>query len=90
MQPIGLVKRIALANHPSQKDKGSFMDCDWKVLYQNGMIKLVNEQFLSGIDIYFSNGHTDGLMHPIISDGNKTLFYGSDIFPTSAHIQSHG
>ena len=79
-------KNWALANHPSQKDQGSFMDCDWKVLYQNGMIKLVNEQFLSGINIYFSNGHTDGLMHPIISDGNKTLFYGSDIFPTSAHI----
>ena len=25
-------------------------------------------------------------MHPVISDGNKTLFYGSDIFPTAAHI----
>ena len=79
-------KNWNLANHPNQKDQGSFMDWDWEVLYQNGMIKLVKEQFLPGIDIYFSNGHTDGLMHPIISDSNKTLFYGSDIFPTVAHI----
>ena len=79
-------KNWNLANHPNQKDQGSFMDWDWKVLYQNGMIKLVKEKFLPGIDIYFSNGHTDGLMHPIISDSNKTLFYGSDIFPTVAHI----
>ena len=40
------------------------------------MIKLVDEKFLDGIDIYFTHGHTDGLMHPIISDGNKKLFYG--------------
>ena len=25
-------------------------------------------------------------MHPIISDGVQTLFYGADIFPLSAHI----
>jgi len=25
-------------------------------------------------------------MHPIISDGNKTIFYGSDLFPTVTHI----
>ena len=25
-------------------------------------------------------------MHPIVSDGNQTIFYGSDLFPTAAHI----
>ena len=25
-------------------------------------------------------------MHPIVSDGNRTIFYGSDLFPTAAHI----
>ena len=50
------------------------------------MIKLVKDQFLPGIEIYFTQGHSDGLMHPVIFDGNKILFYGSDIFPTAAHI----
>lgn len=79
-------KNWRLANHPNQKDRGSFMERDWKVLGQNNMIHLVNDKFLPGIDIYFTKGHTDGLMHPIISDSKKTLFYGADIFPTAAHI----
>jgi glyoxylase-like metal-dependent hydrolase (beta-lactamase superfamily II) len=76
----------ALANQPSVKDQDSFISQDWEVLEKNNMIKLVDEQFLDGIDIYFTHGHTDGLMHPIISDGNKKLFYGADIFPTHAHL----
>ena len=76
----------ALANQPSVKDKGSFISQNWEVLEKNNMIKLVDEQFLDGIDIFFTHGHTDGLMHPIISDSNKKLFYGADIFPTHAHL----
>ena len=79
-------KNWNLANHTSQKDQGSFMECDWEVLAQNNMIMLVKDKFLPGLEIYFTEGHTDGLMHPVISDGNKTLFYGADIFPTAAHI----
>ena len=77
-----------LANHPSQKDAGSFMEDDWKVLSENGMVEIVDghESFIEGIDTYLTYGHTKGLMHPIISDGVQTLFYGADIFPLSAHI----
>ena len=77
-----------LANHPSQKDAGSFIEYDWKVLAQNEMINIIdgNESFISGIDCYLTHGHTAGLLHPVISDGSQTLFYGSDIFPLAAHI----
>jgi len=77
-----------LANHPTQKDAGSFMEHDWKVLAENGMVEIVDghESFIEGIDSYLTYGHTKGLMHPVISDGVQTLFYGADIFPLSAHI----
>ena len=77
-----------LANHPSQKDSGSFIEHDWKVLAENGMIETLNgnEPFIKGIDSYITQGHTAGLLHPMISDGTKTLFYGADIFPLAAHI----
>ena len=77
-----------LANHPSQKDSGSFIEHDWKVLAENGMIETVNgnEPFIKGIDSYITQGHTAGLLHPMISDGTKTLFYGADIFPLAPHI----
>ena len=77
-----------LANHPSQKDAGSFLEDDWKVLLESGMIEIISgkEPFIEGLEIFLSYGHTLGLMHPIISDGNKTIFYGSDLFPTVTHI----
>ena len=77
-----------LANHPSQKDSGSFMEIDWKVLAENGMIEIVDgyESFIDGIEPYLTYGHTTGLMHPVISDVNQTIFYGADIFPMVAHI----
>ena len=77
-----------LANHPSQKDAGSFMEIDWKVLAENGMIQIVDgkESFISGISTYLTYGHTAGLLHPVITDGNQSIFYGADIIPMVAHI----
>jgi len=77
-----------LANHPSQKDSGSFMEIDWRVLAENGMIQIVDgkESFIDGIEPYLTYGHTTGLMHPIISDGDKSVFYGADLIPMAAHI----
>ena len=77
-----------LANHPSQKDAGSFIEHDWKVLAENQMIEIVDgkEPFIEGIETIVTHGHTPGLLHPIVSDGSNKLFYGADIFPMVAHI----
>ncbi len=77
-----------LATSPSEKDQGSFMEADWKVLAENGMIQFVHkeESFLPGIDIMFSHGHTLGQMHPIIRDESNTLIYCGDLIPMAAHI----
>ena len=77
-----------LANHPSQKDAGSFIEHDWKVLAENQMIEIIDgrEPFIEGIETIITHGHTPGLLHPIVSDGSNKLFYGADIFPMVAHI----
>ena len=77
-----------LANHPSQKDAGSFIEHDWKVLAENQMIEIIDgrEPFIEGIETFVTHGHTPGLLHPIVSDGFNKLFYGADIFPMVAHI----
>ena len=64
------------------------MEENWKVLAENQMIKIVNGEniFIDGIDVHLTYGHTEGLMHPVISDENNTLFYGADIFPMASHI----
>ena len=77
-----------LANHPSQKDAGSFIEHDWKVLAENQMIEIIDgrKPFIEGIETIVTHGHTPGLLHPVVSDGSNKLFYGADIFPMVAHI----
>ena len=77
-----------LANSPTEKDRGSYLEENWAVLAGNNMINYVKdrEEFLPGIKIFISNGHTTGMMHPIISDNSKTLFYAADIFPMASHL----
>ena len=77
-----------LANNPSKKDSGSFMIQDWKVLEENAMLRIINgeKQFIDGIEFRLTNGHTNDLLHPIISDTSNTIFFGSDIFPLTSHI----
>jgi len=76
------------ANSPNEKDQGSFMQDDWAVLAENDMINYVNDfsQFLPNIDLIISNGHTPGMILPVISDANNTLIYCADLIPTAAHI----
>jgi len=77
-----------LANSPSEKDRGSYLAENWSVLAENGMIEYVTDrkEFLPGIEIMLTYGHTIGMMHPLIKDGNNTVFYAADIFPMAAHV----
>ena len=78
----------ALANSPSEKDRGSYLAENWAVLAENGMIECVKDRegFIPGIEIMLTYGHTTGMMHPLIKDGDNTVFYAADIFPMAAHV----
>jgi glyoxylase-like metal-dependent hydrolase (beta-lactamase superfamily II) len=77
-----------LANSPSERDQGSFLEDDWSVLAQNGMIELVDgkEPFLPNIEIELSYGHTIGMMLPKLTDSSETIMYMADLIPMAAHI----
>jgi len=77
-----------LANSPSEKDQGSFMEADWSVLAENGMSKIVDgkESFLPEITMEMSYGHTTGMMLPKIQDSSNTIVYMADLIPMAAHI----
>lgn len=81
-------KNWAVANSPSEKDQGSFMSDDWKVLEKNNMINFIKEKVspFPNIKFLFSDGHTPGMMVPIIQDDNTSLVYCADLVPTSNHI----
>lgn len=77
-----------LANHPSEKDRASYLPENWRVLAENGMVEIVDgeEEFIPGIGLFVAQGHTAGQQLPRISDGQRTLFFGGDLFPTVAHL----
>ena len=92
MPNTGYLKKIGNFKSPKSKRCGSFIEHDWKVLAENQMIEIIDgrEPFIEGIETIITNGHTPGLLHPIVSDGYNKLFYGADIFPMVAHIPIPG
>ena len=77
------------ANSPTEKDKGSYRLENWEVLAENEMFTFLDgeEEFIAGIQIRITHGHTPGQMHPLLSDGKTTLFFGNDLFPTQLHFR---
>ena len=77
------------ANSPTEKDKGSYRLENWEVLAENEMFTFLDgeEEFISGIQIRITHGHTPGQMPPLLSDGKTPLFFGNDLFPTQLHFQ---
>ena len=77
------------ANSPTEKDKGSYRLENWEVLAENEMFTFLDgeEEFIAGIQIRITHGHTPGQMHPLLSDGETTLFFGNDLFPTQLHFR---
>ncbi|MFQ6616408.1 MAG: MBL fold metallo-hydrolase [Fidelibacterota bacterium] len=77
-----------LANHPSEKDRASYLSQNWQALAENGMIHLVDgkEEFIPGVRLFIAQGHTAGQQLPRLSDGTRTLFFCGDLFPTAAHL----
>jgi len=77
-----------LANHPSEKDRASYLSENWQVLAENGMMQIMagEQEWIDGIRLEIVNGHTLGQQLPVVSDGTTTLLYGGDLFPMKAHI----
>ena len=77
-----------LANNPNRREKASFLPENFVPLHEHGQLNLVEEEceLLPGIDIKIFNGHTVGQIIPFIRFNNKTIVFGADLFPSTAHI----
>ena len=57
-------------------------------IQQSGHLNLIDKEIelYPGFSIMICNGHTPGLMLPVININGKTLIYTGDLIPTIAHI----
>jgi glyoxylase-like metal-dependent hydrolase (beta-lactamase superfamily II) len=76
------------ATHPSEKDRASFLDDDFKILESSGNLKKLSgpAELFPGIEILVMYGHTPGMQLVKISDNEATLLFAADLIPTASHI----
>ncbi len=77
-----------LSQHPTDKDRASFMTEDFMPLMEHGVLEFVDgeTELFPGIDVLVCNGHTAAQQLPRISDGTKTMLFCCDLVPTTAHL----
>jgi glyoxylase-like metal-dependent hydrolase (beta-lactamase superfamily II) len=73
---------------PNPREKASFLKENIVPIQESGQLKLLKpgEQFHKEIDLLFSKGHTQSMMHPIIPYKGGKLIYLADVIPTQAHL----
>lgn len=81
-------KQWELSQHPTEKDRVSFLAEDYQLLMERNVLELLDgeSKLFSGIEVLVTNGHTDAQQHPKISDGGTTLLFCADLIPFVAHL----
>jgi glyoxylase-like metal-dependent hydrolase (beta-lactamase superfamily II) len=77
-----------LSQHPTEKDRGSFMKEDFMLLQESGMLTFVDgeKELFTGVRMIVCNGHTSAQQLPLISDGSTKMLFCCDLVPTASHI----
>ena len=76
------------ANNPNDRERASFLPENFLPLKELGLLNFVNEgdMIADCIEIKVFNGHTFGMIAPIIHWGATKLMYMADLIPAAAHI----
>lgn len=81
-------KHYEHARSRNERDRASFIDANYEPVRVAGLLEFTDgdTEFLPGIELLVTNGHTPGLQMIRISDGETILWYPSDLIPTAVHI----
>ena len=82
---------LAHAQHPDDKDAGSFRPDDVALLLREGRVRVVREgeALAPGVSARLSHGHTEGLLIPLVDarDDGPPLAVPTDLVPTRSHLK---
>ncbi len=83
-------RNLEIAQYPNIREKASYYPANFEPLLQAQQLKLVDgdqTNYLPGISLKVSNGHTEGHQVVMIEDSETALFYCGDVVPTSSHVR---
>ncbi|MFN8358488.1 MAG: MBL fold metallo-hydrolase [Candidatus Kapaibacterium sp.] len=81
-------EHLAWARNPTEKDRASFFKENWEPIIAAGMMEILDGkgEIFRGITVEPFDGHTKALQMLSVHDGETTLIFPADVFPTAAHI----
>lgn len=82
-------KHWAWATQPNAREKASFLKENILPIQQSGQLKFAEDGSTAihpDITLQTVSGHTESMFIPLIKNGNKTIAYCADLFPSVAHI----
>lgn len=73
---------------PNPREKASFLKENIIPIQESGQLKIYKkgERFHPEIDILYTTGHSNHMVHPIIPYKGRKVIYLADVIPTMAHI----
>jgi len=76
------------ANHPNDRERPSFLPENFMALKEHNVLNFVQEGdcLADCIEIKVFNGHTIGMIAPLIHGPNYKLMYMADLIPAAAHV----
>ena len=76
------------ATEPNPREKASFLKENILPIKESGQLKFTTEgaEIIPGFSVKYMNGHTEGMMLPVISYKNRKVVYVADLLPSVAHI----
>ena len=76
------------ATHPNPREKASFLKENILPIQESGQLNFIdtNSSLIPELSFMKVNGHTEGMMLPVISYKGNTLAYMADLIPSSMHL----
>jgi glyoxylase-like metal-dependent hydrolase (beta-lactamase superfamily II) len=72
----------------SERDQASYLDHNYEPVQRNGQLRLIegNAELIPGIHALTTSGHTPDLQTVLITDGQTSLWYPTDLLPLASQI----
>jgi glyoxylase-like metal-dependent hydrolase (beta-lactamase superfamily II) len=80
---------IEHADHPSERDRASYLPENWKPLLESGQLEAKNAEYevVPGLRMETHAGHNRSMQCWRLDQGEKTLFGFADLVPLRAHVR---
>jgi len=74
------------ATNPNAREKASFLKENILPMQEFGQLKFVEDEEFDWFEIFYTYGHTESMMIPLIEYQGKKMAFMADLLPSAGHI----